>query len=66
VSNDHSPNRRALRRIRPLILRPALAVAVALLAGCATIDKYAPTLTSFGVYKLDINQGNYLSQDMVA
>ena len=24
-----------------------------------------PTLRSFGVYKLDINQGNYLSQDMV-
>ncbi len=24
-----------------------------------------PTLRNFGVYKLDINQGNYLSQDMV-
>ena len=24
-----------------------------------------PTLRTFGVYKLDINQGNYLSQDMV-
>ena len=40
--------------------------AVALLgAGCATIDTYLPTLRSFGVYKLDINQGNYLSQDVV-
>ena len=48
--------------------RPA-AVAVVLAgllsAGCATIDSYLPTLRSFGVYKLDINQGNYLSQDMV-
>ncbi|MEO8755210.1 MAG: outer membrane protein assembly factor BamE, partial [Casimicrobiaceae bacterium] len=24
-----------------------------------------PVITQFGVYKLDINQGNYLSQDMV-
>ena len=36
-----------------------------LTAGCATVDTYAPTLRSFGVYKLDINQGNYISQDMV-
>jgi outer membrane protein assembly factor BamE len=43
----------------------AVALAAALIAGCATIDTYAPTLRSFGVYKLDINQGNYLSQDMV-
>ena len=43
----------------------ALALAAGLAAGCATIDTYAPTLRSFGVYKLDINQGNYLTQDMV-
>jgi outer membrane protein assembly factor BamE len=36
-----------------------------LLAGCATVEEYMPTLRSFGVYKIDINQGNYLSQDMV-
>jgi outer membrane protein assembly factor BamE len=36
-----------------------------LCAGCATVDSYMPTLRNFGVYKLDINQGNYLSQDMV-
>ena len=42
-----------------------LAVAAMLVAGCATIDTYAPTLRSFGVYKLDVNQGNFLSQDMV-
>lgn len=44
----------------------AFAVALGLsLAGCTTIDTYLPTLRSFGVYKLDINQGNYLSQDVV-
>jgi outer membrane protein assembly factor BamE len=54
-----------LCRAEPLFRRAAFAVVMALVAGCATIDKYAPTLSSFGVYKLDINQGNYLSQDMV-
>ena len=34
-------------------------------AGCAAIDTYMPTLRTYGVYMLDINQGNYLSQDMV-
>ena len=43
----------------------ALALGAALASGCSTIDTYAPTLRSFGVYKLDINQGNFLSQDMV-
>jgi outer membrane protein assembly factor BamE len=41
------------------------ALAAVLCTGCATVDTYMPTLRSFGVYKLDINQGNYLSQDMV-
>jgi outer membrane protein assembly factor BamE len=43
----------------------AIVFAASLSQGCATIDTYLPTLRSFGVYKLDINQGNYLSQDMV-
>jgi len=38
-------------------------------AGCAnvpeSIETYIPIITQFGVYKLDINQGNYISQDMV-
>jgi len=42
-----------------------VALAAALVAGCATIDSYMPTWRSFGIYKLDINQGNYISQDMV-
>jgi len=44
---------------------PALALAALLSAGCTTVETYVPALRSFGVYKLDINQGNYLSQDMV-
>ena len=43
----------------------AVVLAALLAAGCATIDTYAPTLRSFGIYRLDINQGNYLSQDQV-
>jgi outer membrane protein assembly factor BamE len=43
----------------------ALAAIALLCAGCTTIDTYLPTLRSYGVYMLDINQGNYLSQDMV-
>jgi outer membrane protein assembly factor BamE len=43
----------------------ALAAVALLGAGCNTIDTYMPTLRSYGVYMLDINQGNYLSQDMV-
>ena len=42
-----------------------IVLAAAMTAGCAAIDTYAPTLRTFGVYMLDINQGNYLSQDMV-
>jgi outer membrane protein assembly factor BamE len=60
------PDRRlsvnALRRL-PVVL------AAFALAGCAAItqpfDTYFPLITQFGVYKIDINQGNYLSQDMV-
>jgi outer membrane protein assembly factor BamE len=52
---------------RPLPGRAAAAALLAALlcAGCATVDTYLPTLRTFGIYKLDINQGNYLSQDMV-
>jgi outer membrane protein assembly factor BamE len=42
-----------------------LAAAALLGGGCSTVDTYLPTLRSFGVYMLDVNQGNYLSQDMV-
>jgi outer membrane protein assembly factor BamE len=42
-----------------------LAFAGVFLGGCQTLGTYMPMMQSFGVYKLDINQGNYLSQDMV-
>jgi outer membrane protein assembly factor BamE (lipoprotein component of BamABCDE complex) len=47
-------------------LRAALAcVLVAALAGCASVREYLPSVDSLAVYKIDVNQGNYLSQDMV-
>ena len=39
--------------------------AVAGLAACGTVRDALPSMDSFAVYKIDINQGNYLSQDMV-
>ena len=57
------------RRLRPFVPALALALGAFALAGCETMtkpfDTYLPLITQFGVYKLDINQGNYLSQDMV-
>jgi outer membrane protein assembly factor BamE len=48
-------------------IRRCLACAVAALAlsSCQTMDSYMPSWRNFGIYKLDINQGNYLTQDMV-
>ena len=43
----------------------AAALAAGLLAGCQTLETYMPVVTHLGVYKIDVNQGNYLSQDMV-
>jgi len=53
------------RRRSRRVAAAAGALAAMLVAGCATVDTYFPTLRSFGVYKLDVNQGNYLSQDTV-
>ena len=51
---------------RPTRLACALVLAAALAAGCQTLETYMPATTRpFSVYKIDINQGNYLSQDMV-
>jgi outer membrane protein assembly factor BamE len=46
-------------------VRAAALALAALSAGCSTLETYMPTVKSFGVYKIDVNQGNYLSQDMV-
>ena len=46
--------------------RVAAVVVVATLAGgCASTQSIVPSLSSLVVYKIDINQGNFLSQDMV-
>ena len=55
----------ALYRVTKKLCLPALAAAALSAAGCAAIDTYIPTVRSFGVYKLDINQGNFLTQDLV-
>ena len=52
-------------RMRATLRAAALALGCAAAGGCATADQYLPTWRSLGVYKMDINQGNYLSQDMV-
>ncbi len=36
-----------------------------LASGCSTMSDYLPNLRSLGVYKLDVNQGNYITQDQV-
>jgi len=54
---------RAVARAAVCALPVALAALLA--AGCATFDRYMPTWRSLGVYKIDINQGNYLSEDAV-
>jgi len=41
------------------------ALAALLLHGCSTWSEYVPDVRRLGVYKLDINQGNYITQDMV-
>jgi len=56
---------RIARRLRSAPRHALLAAALAALGGCTVLQTYLPEPRSFGVYKLDINQGNYLSQDMV-
>jgi outer membrane protein assembly factor BamE len=44
----------------------ALTLAAFVACGCETLETYMPATTRpFSVYKIDVNQGNYLSQDMV-
>lgn len=56
---------RHILRLRGTVRAAVLVLAVLAAGGCATADKYVPSWRSFGVYKIDINQGNYLSQDTV-
>jgi outer membrane protein assembly factor BamE (lipoprotein component of BamABCDE complex) len=47
----------------------ATCAALVLLSACTSlkesVEEYVPIITQFGVYKIDINQGNFISQDMV-
>ena len=57
-----------MRHAQTPVSRPAAAIAGAVLlalalAGCETMN--LPSWRNFGVYKIDINQGNYITQDMV-
>jgi outer membrane protein assembly factor BamE len=56
----------SIRRVRTALVVAAAAFAI---AGCSTMtapfDTWMPYISQFGVYKLDVNQGNFLSQDMV-
>jgi outer membrane protein assembly factor BamE len=56
----------SIARVRTAMLVAAAALAI---AGCSTMtapfDTWMPYISQFGVYKLDVNQGNFLSQDMV-
>ncbi|MDQ5849539.1 MAG: outer membrane protein assembly factor BamE, partial [Pseudomonadota bacterium] len=55
----------AASHARRTVSRATLCAVLSALAGCAAIENYAPLVTQMGVYKLDINQGNFISQDMV-
>lgn len=43
----------------------AWVLALFFLSGCSTVREYLPSFSNFGVYRIDVNQGNYLTQDMV-
>ena len=49
----------------PLRLAIAIVVLLPLASACSTWRDSMPDMRRFGVYKLDINQGNYITQDMV-
>ena len=52
-----------MSKLFSILLRALACAALLAAAGCSSMGQYVPD--SLAVYKLDINQGNYLSQDMV-
>ena len=54
-----------VRTVPRLVSVALAALAALLLHGCSTWRDYVPDVRRMGVYKLDINQGNYITQDMV-
>jgi len=61
------PSRSLSVTFRKLRLAFAFAVVLPLASACTTMLNWAEyaDMRRFGVYKLDINQGNYITQDMV-
>jgi outer membrane protein assembly factor BamE len=57
------------RRFPSLQLARVATFAAVLLSGCAAMtspfENWMPYVSQFGVYKIDVNQGNFISQDMV-
>jgi outer membrane protein assembly factor BamE len=53
--------------VNPVLLRRLLTcvVAAGLLGSCQSFNNAFPTAKNFGVYKLDVNQGNYITSDQV-
>lgn len=65
-----SPKPQAMPSGLLVAARVALAAfAVLVVSGCASqtamFDNWMPYISQFGVYKIDVNQGNFISQDMV-
>ena len=72
---EYQPVPHLLNQLSKSLRRMGAALALLALAGCASpptptatstfLETYFPLVTQWGVYKLDVNQGNFLSQDMV-
>ncbi len=63
-----SPRRapdRSHAAVRAAVRFATLVAAAAAFAGCSVLGTYMPVVEQVGVYKIDINQGNYLAQDQV-
>jgi len=67
AASPRTTHRRSVPYIRTsrAAFRAALLAGALALGGCSTWQTYMPDIRQFGVYKLDINQGNYVTQDMV-
>jgi len=50
-------------KLFPIMVRTIACAVLLAAAGCDTVSRYVPD--ALEVYKIDVNQGNYLSQDMV-
>jgi len=69
VTLSHPRRRPAAARFGDAVSAAArgaiVACAAAILGGCTALGTYMPAIEQLGIYKLDINQGNFLAQDQV-